>query len=279
MNLAIIFLLLAAFACILAFSFYSKAKKAEEALSRTKQGQNVQDGKLDQTRQEISSLKEELNRKNKLLEEAREQARRKLRKEGQKQEQPAISAPSPDQDHARRNLAAMESQVALLKQDFDQQLAKAKEVALAESTSAANKLKEEIAKLQSELSRAKNDSQKKRNQLAKDLAQEIDLSALPQEVVGELGRLYRKAEQHERLHGLLQGKFQLAQERYLELQRRYFAVCRELAVVANKEDLHTDKDVRQFAEGVIAESDKSGAHAVVEVAHDEAASAPQSNDA
>jgi len=55
---------------------------------------------------------------------------------------------------------------------------------------------------------------------------------VPAPVVQELSRYYRKGDEFERLYNMSQGKIQLANDRFQELQKKYFAVCRELAVVA-----------------------------------------------
>ena len=75
----------------------------------------------------------------------------------------------------------------------------------------------------------------------------LDLKALPTEVVQELARYFRKAEHFEKLHGVVQGQLQLAQDRFNEQQKRYFAVCRELAVVAGKTP-GSDLEARTIAE-------------------------------
>jgi chromosome segregation ATPase len=85
----------------------------------------------------------------------------------------------------------------------------------------------------------------------------LDLKALPVEAVQELARYYRKGEDYEKLYRLSQNQIQLAQEKSLELQRRYFAVCRELAVAAGRPTSATDQDVHQFAQSVLAASDKA----------------------
>lgn len=63
---------------------------------------------------------------------------------------------------------------------------------------------------------------------------DLDFTTLPSNVVMEMIKFYKRAKQYERLYGLTRGKVQLAQERYFDLQRRYFAVCRELALMAGK---------------------------------------------
>jgi hypothetical protein len=74
-------------------------------------------------------------------------------------------------------------------------------------------------------------------------------------VVQELARYYRKSEELERLYNVTQGQVQLAQDRILELQRRYFAVCREMAVAAGGAATISDDDARKTAEALLARSD------------------------
>src|SRR5260221_13993756 len=97
-----------------------------------------------------------------------------------------------------------------------------------EKNSEIEYLKKKIAELQEEL--------KKQKRLLRPEGNKIDLKTLPDEAAGEFARVYRKAEHHERLHGIARAKLHLAQEKFTDLQKRYFAVCRELAVAVGKNE-------------------------------------------
>ena len=84
----------------------------------------------------------------------------------------------------------------------------------------------------------------------------LDLKGLPTEAVQELARYFRKGEEFERLYAVAQGQLQLAQDRYLEMQRRYFAVCRELALAAGVQP-QSDDEAKRAAEGVVAGTDQA----------------------
>jgi hypothetical protein len=80
----------------------------------------------------------------------------------------------------------------------------------------------------------------------------IDLKTLPDEAACEFARVFRKAEQHERLHGIARAKLHLAQEKFTDLQKRYFSVCRELAVaVGNQNDIEPTA-ARDIAEKIVS---------------------------
>lgn len=243
-----------------AFGFLS-LNKAREALGKAKeseQNRQSQESKLSGLRQEVSQLKEENQRRAKMLEEARENAKRKLRKDAQKGEadaSPESTNGDSETDRLKRTLNAMESQIRSMKEE-------AQHSGDAIKTSLEGVHKQEVAKLRAmienlemQVEQAKGETSKRRQNLSKQLAAPVDLTQLPTEVVGELSRLFRKTEQHEKMHGILQGKYQLAQERYQELQRRYFAVCRELALVARPDAEATDEEAQKLAESVVQASD------------------------
>ena len=196
--------------------------------------------KMQSSQEEYRKNKEELERGKEALREARELTKKKLRTAG--------NAKSEHQDHgneeamttkafddSKKALSAMESQIEQLKneQHKSEELIRAqlvlemkKEQEKGESAEA--ELKKKVLSLKDELKKQKN--------LMRPEGHKIDLKTLPDEAACEFARIYRKAEQHERLHGIARAKLHLAQEKFSELQRRYFEVCRELALAANKSD-------------------------------------------
>jgi chromosome segregation ATPase len=257
-TLNVILLLATALALLFAFVIAGKVRTATEKASAADAARQAQEGKLSALRQELANLKEDNQRKMKALEEARENAKKRLRKDAQKGEgEPSSDGNASDSevDRLKRTLSAMESQIRGMKEDADRGAQAIKAAAEAESQRELAKMQDAIEKLEDQLAQAKGESNRRRQTLSKQLAAPVDLTALPTEVVGELSRLFRKTEQHEKMHGILQGKYQLAQERYQELQRRYFAVCRELALVAVPNSQSSDEEAQQLAESVVQASD------------------------
>lgn len=256
-TLHVILILIAAVAVMFAFVIAGKVKNAAEKVNAAESARQALDGKLNAVRQELASLKEDNQRKAKALDEARENAKKRLRKDAQKSDGDAPLEADNDSELSRlkRTLAAMESQIRSMKDDSNQAAVALKASIDAEYQNEKAKLSETIEKLEDQLAQAKGEANKRRQNLSKQLAAPVDLTTLPTEVVSELSRLFRKTEQHEKMHGILQGKYQLAQERYQELQRRYFAVCRELALVAMPGAETTDADAQKLAESVVQASD------------------------
>ncbi|MEM7402915.1 MAG: hypothetical protein AAF310_02695 [Myxococcota bacterium] len=91
--------------------------------------------------------------------------------------------------------------------------------------------KTRIGELSKQLEKA-TQQQKQWQEQQKELP--VDLQQLPQQVLPELARVYRKAQQNEQLIALTRSKLHMAEEKYNELQKRYFAVCRDLAVYSKK---------------------------------------------
>lgn len=235
-----------------------KVKSSTQKAASAEAERQAQEGKLNSLRQEVSALKEDSQRKAKALEEARENAKKKLRKDAQKGEQETeteILTGDSETERLKRSLAAMESQLRNFKDESLQATQAVRASVESEKSSEISKLNEKIEQLEEHLAQAKGESNKRRQNVSKQMVTPVDLTQLPPEVINELSRLFRKNEQHEKMHGILQGKYQLAQERYQELQRRYFAVCRELALVAAPQSEVSDEDAKRLAESVVEASD------------------------
>lgn len=256
-TILIILAVVAALAVLFTFIALGKAKAATQKVEAAESARQSLESKLNGVKQEISSLKEDNQRKAKALDEARDNAKKRLRKDAQKSDLETAEDGASDSeiDRLKRTLAAMESQIRSMKEGSEQSVMAAKTAMEAAHSKEIAKLNDELEKLEEQVSQAKGETNKRRQNLSKQLATPVDLAALPTEVVGELARLVRKTEQHEKMHGILQGKHQLAQERYQELQRRYFAVCRELALVALPKSEASDEDARKLAESVVEASD------------------------
>ena len=90
-----------------------------------------------------------------------------------------------------------------------------------------NIIKQDVTSLNEEIKNLK----KAKHDLEVSIPAKINLEQLPQEAVHEIARFYRKANQYEKLYSVLSGKLNLSQEKYNELQKKYFEVCRELALL------------------------------------------------
>jgi hypothetical protein len=229
--------------------------------------------KLADARAEIAAAKEETQRKQKQLEEARDEAKKKLARAGRKAEREEEAAKGPDPRDVeiaglKKGLSSLESQLNAAKRDVDKaqsDLDRVRADAKADVEGAAkgrdversrtSTLSEENAALKKTLEELRM-SKKKEAERPEIPGTSLDLKSLPPEAVQELARYFRKGEEFERLYAVAQGQLQLAQDRFLELQRRYFAVCRELALAAGAQP-QSDEEAKKLAEGAVAGSDQA----------------------
>jgi hypothetical protein len=228
--------------------------------------------KLAEAKADASSSREKLAAKQKELDELREQAKLKARREGKKESRDgddnAAKNKGPDPrdveiQSLRKGMAGLESQLNVLKRE-----AAAKD---ASSSETSNKTAAEIEgarksaeserdrrrALEDELVSLKKTIDELRGALKKADARPdvpgttLNLKELPTPAVQELSRFFRKGEEFERLYTVAQSQLQLEKDRYLELQRRYFAVCRELAVQAGLPANTPEAELQKKAESVV----------------------------
>lgn len=229
--------------------------------------------KLADARAELAAAKEETQRKQKQLEETREEAKKKLARAGRKAERDEETSKAPDPRDVeiqglKRGLSSLESQLNLAKRDVEKaqaDLDRVRNDAKADVEGAAKgrdaersktmNLAEENAALKKTLEELRQ-SKKKEAERPEIPGTSLDLKNLPPDAVQELARYFRKGEEFERLYAVAQGQLQLAQDRFLELQRRYFAVCRELALAAGAQP-QSDEEAKRLAEGAVAGSDQA----------------------
>lgn len=228
-----------------------------KGLLKHAQEKNIQlENKLETSRDDLKKSKEELEREKNALREARELNKKKLRRYGSEMDQvtPPHEADMTNKafEDNQKAILAMEAQIDQLKKDqghheeaIRASLAEEMEKKQREKNSEIDELKKKISDLQDEL--------KKQRRLMRPEGNKIDLKTLPDEAASEFARVYRKAEQHERLHGIARAKLHLAQEKFTELQKRYFSVCRELAVLAGNKDDIEPKTAREIAEKIVAD--------------------------
>ena len=229
--------------------------------------------RIDELRAELTTAKEEAHRKQKLLEEVREEAKKKLRRDGKKadreEEQKGNGMDPRDVEiqGLKKGLASIESQLNQMKTELAQKTAELDQLrgdakgategatqARDEERTRARSLAEENSNLKRTLDELRA-AKKKDSERPELPGTALDLKALPTEAVQELARYFRKGEEFERLYAVAQGQVQLSQDRFQELQRRYFAVCRELALAAGQKP-GTDAEAKTAAEGVVSGTDQ-----------------------
>lgn len=266
--IAIALLALAAFAVVL-----MKLRDAQRRLAESRSTSTGHEDKLEGLRKELGSVKEELQRKAKALEEAREEARKRARREGKKAKAEDEKDAEPKDDprdaeiaRLKKAIGAVEQQLSQVKASADKELKAARDEARAELEGDLKAKADEVVALKRTLDELRESIKRKAEERPNVPGTTLDLKALPAEAVQELARYFRKAEEFERLYAIAQGKVQLASERQQELQRRYYAVCRELAVAAGNDAGSSDEEVRKLAESLVAKSDEALAGAAPESA-------------
>ncbi len=236
--------------------------EAPAQLSSSSKNDNAE--KLEGLRKELTAAKEATERKSKQVEELKAEAKKKARREGKK-EKAVDAAPEaaaePADKEAKAEITRLKKAIVGLEKQIEITNKKAAATVKDAETIAAEQVS---GKLDAEKAKAKEaiDSRKKVEKTLEELRASIkkkaesrpdvpgsglDLKALDTEVVQELARYYRKGEHFEKMHNVAQGQLQLAQDRFNEQQKRYFAVCRELAVVAGKTP-GSDGEARAMAE-------------------------------
>lgn len=255
----ILFVLLS---CAVLFSIFAgtRAQKATQVMQRMKQELEGLQGKANQLKNELAQAKEDVLRKSRALDEAREIARKKLRKSAQKEAQldnelSTLAGDNDETERLKKTCAALELQLKNTLQHAEMMKTQATQVVKEEFESQVRELSESNKKLASELNSIRQTQKQKREHSLGQL--QLDAKTLPETAQEELARLLRKAEQHERMHAVAIGKFQLAQERYAELQKRYFAVCRELALAVGQDTNALPEQAQHMAEAIIAASEKN----------------------
>ncbi len=227
--------------------------------------------KLTEARAELSSQKEKVAAKQKELDELKEINRTKARREGKKEQsaaqtEAAVKGADPrdvEIQSLRKGMAALESQLNGLKRDTasrdaaDTSVAQRANSEVEGAKKAAETEREQRQRLSDENGSLKKTIDELRAAIKKVDARPdvpgtaLNLKELAPPVVQELARFFRKGEEFERLYTVAQSQLQLEKDRTLEIQRRYFAVCRELAVVAGMSKTASETDAVARAEAVM----------------------------
>ncbi|MEM7494780.1 MAG: hypothetical protein AAF471_01275 [Myxococcota bacterium] len=139
-------------------------------------------------------------------------------------------------DKLRQEVQALTHQLQLAKEETQKQIEQELQQRLQEQKSVVNRLSKEVESYKEKQKRREAQERASREALPPELQQ------LPETLLPQVARVYRKAEQNEQLLALGRGKLQLAQERLGELQKRYFSVCRELALATKPSDQKGNAD-------------------------------------
>lgn len=265
--------ILAAVAALVAVFFFFQWNAVKQVKAPAAHSPELEK-KIEALRGELTAAREETSRKQKQLDEVREEAKKKLRREGKKaeREEEAAKAGTDPRDveiqGLKKGLASLESQLNAAKRDAEQKTAELERIrgeargeaegavkARDEERTRSRSLADENAALKRTLDELRA-AKKKESERPDVPGTSLDLKSLPVEAVQELARYFRKGEEFERLYSVAQGQMQLSQDRYLELQRRYLAVCRELAIVAGAKPA-SDQEAKKLAEGVVTGTDQA----------------------
>jgi DNA repair exonuclease SbcCD ATPase subunit len=256
--LAVLLILVMAAAILSSIACMNKAKTTQALLSKEQSERATLEEKFSSIKKEYSSMKEDLSKKSKLLEEARDLSKRRLRKEGIKANSEADSntdsVVDPEIERLRSALEAMKSQLSSMQAQNNLETNRARVESKAEFEQELSLHKEEISKLNEQLGRRKQEADKQKRTLKQSLPA-IDIDSLSEDTAKEIVRLLRKSENYEKMYAASQGKLQLSIERFTEIQKRYFAVCRELALAVGGEPNANEEQSRNIAEDIVAASD------------------------
>src|SRR5579871_35728 len=251
-------LVIAAIAFMIILSQRQSVTNAKRLLHEA-QERNVQlEQKFTTSRDELRKAKDELDREKTALRDARDLNKKKLRRlanadsDQNLPESEAVYMSNKAFDDSQKAMQALEAQIEQMKKEqslHDEALRAQLSSEIEEKSREKARELDELKKKNSELL----EEVKKQKRLMRPEGHKIDLKSLTDDVASEFARVFRKAEQHERLHGIARAKLHLAQEKFTELQKRYFSVCRELAVMSGSQSNVEPQQARDIAEKMVAE--------------------------
>ena len=249
MELTAVLLIVSVFLVLFAAKAHQGRKEAQEGRHALYAELDSVKGKLETVRKDLGKTKESLTKKTKTLDEMRAQAKKKERRESKAQNrkaQEAKNAQLPQDNNMmqdeikklKKSLAAMEHQVTTLQEELNLSSTEANQNAEAHWGKQVETLKNDLSVAESKasdaqatLERFQKETEEENNRKEK-YPTPLDLDSMDREVVNELARYYKKSSHYERLYNVAQGQVKMAQDKALDLQRRYREVCRELAIVA-----------------------------------------------
>lgn len=223
--------------------------------------------RLANAHEELNGAREDLKRRQAALDDARERAaklKKKETRELQKGNAPS-TAGAPDPTVMARFQAAVEAaerRAVAAEKELEARLVEARDAVRRE-------LEKDVEELKRRLQRAEKKADEKPVEEKVEARPErpnvpgarIDLTKLEPAVVEELRRFYKRASTAEKLLAVADSKLELAQDKLEETQKRYFAVCRELALVAVNKDKPqdvSDAEAARLANEMVAASEEAG---------------------
>lgn len=256
MTMIIVLLVLITVGLMLFFMQRQGLVKAKNMLKLEQEKRIELEKKLDLVRIDFKKSKEELEKGKLALKEARELAKKKIKRKMEGDNEPhdgsEIAMTAKALEDSYKAISALEIQMETLKEDQQKNETVLKSELLDKFSQEILAKNKEIDDLKIKLNESLEEV-KRQKRLMRPEGQKIDLKSLPDEAAAEFSRIYRKAEQHERLHGIARAKLHLAQEKFTELQKRYFNICRELALLSgHKEELDATK-ARDIAEDLVSD--------------------------
>ena len=252
-------------AVVVAFIFVLKLQQANGRAASLREEADEARRLLEGTKKELSGAKEDLGKKSNALDALKSEAKKKARREGKKAQRDAnkadADAPADDESEQRAEIKKLKSAIRALEKQVADTQSEAEDTVSSATRTAEEAVASKLASLESDkkqLTKTLEDlraSIKKQRESRPDVpGSQLNLKELAPEVVQELARYFRKGEEYERLYNVAQGQLQLSGDKLGELQKKYYAVCRELAVAVRAEPA-TDAEAKKVAEGVVATGD------------------------
>jgi len=259
MGMVIVLAVVVALAIMIVVSQRQSVNKISGQLRQAQEKTIELEQKIVASRDELKRNREELERGRNALKDARELSKKKLRRQAendqQKNEYEAVMTMSMDDN--QKALTALETQIEQLKKEHEQHEETLRQELTEEFNKKQQATQQEIGDFKKKITDL-NEEIKKQKRLLRPEGNKIDLASLSDETAGEFARLYRKAKHYQQLQGIAQAKLHLAQEKFADLQKRYFSVCRELAVAVGKDENIAPVEARNVAEEIVAEHQNDG---------------------
>lgn len=257
MAVIIVLSIVIAVAGLLLVSQMARVTKMKQLLADEQERCLRMEKKIESSQADFKKNSSELERRRTELQEARELLKKKDKQKALALQNVNLTGDTTMSDQKtleenQRTIAALESTIEEMKRQNAEEIKMVKTGMNNEADKEIERKDDEVAKLKKELADAQEEI-KRQKKLMRPQGVKIDLKTLPDEAASEFSRVYRKAENHEKLHGIARAKLHLAQEKFATLQKRYFAVCRELALHMGQDKEIEPNKAREIAEEMIAD--------------------------
>ncbi|GEM_PF-879388 len=262
--------MIAVVAGLAAVVFGLRAAAADSARKQLTGRSGDLEKRLATAQEELNGVREELKRRQAALEDLRERAAKQKKKElrePQKAGTPAPGAASPDPTMMARFQAAVEvaeRRAVAAEKELEAKLSEARDAVRRELQADVEELKRRLKGAErkaEEKPAAVEEKVEARVERVHIPAARIDVTKLDPTVVDELRRFYKRAVNSEKLLAAADSKLELVVDKLEETQKRYFAVCRELALVAVNKDKPqdvSDAEAARLAQEMVVASEEAG---------------------